>query len=133
MSHQLSMSVQNNSSYTLKTYSVSHSWDGNNENLNGQNLANGGASSPSVQITSGYTQYDWFTVQLTFDVLGVRQTNFYCNSSYSQNGCVVSVHDTSLDLQYFSNGTYETGCNGKSYSGAFEDEANQTDPLKKAS
>ncbi len=59
MSHQLSMLVQNNSSHTLLSYSVAHSWDGHNEIIRGNNLANGVTSSPSVEIISGYTQYDW--------------------------------------------------------------------------
>jgi hypothetical protein len=42
MSHQLSLQIQNDSSYTLKSYSVGHSWDGHNELLSGNNLANGG-------------------------------------------------------------------------------------------
>lgn len=130
MSHQLNMLVQNNSSYTLKSYSVCHSWDGHNEILNGANLANGGADSASIRITSGYTQFDWFTVQLIFDVAGVRQTNFYCNSSYDQDKCVISVHDDYLDLQYYSGSTYKTGCKHKAYSGQFMDEKNQTDPVK---
>ena len=130
MSHQLSMRVQNNSSHTLVSYSVSHSWDGHNENLPGTNLPNGGAYSAPVQITSGYTQYDWFTVQFTFDVEGARPTNFYCNSSYDQDGCVVSVHDDYVDLQYFSGSTYMTGCNHKAYSGEFKDEIKQIDPVK---
>jgi|GEM_PF-2841675 len=130
MSHQLSMVVQNNSSYTLKTYSVVHSWNEHSNILTGNNLPNGGTDSPSIQITSGYTQYDWFTVQLCFDVIGIRQTDFYCNSSYDQDRCVVSIRDGSLDLKYFSGNKYKTGCIHKAYSGSFEDEINQTDPAK---
>jgi len=130
MSHQLSFQIQNDSSHTLKSYSVAHSWDGNNELLNGNNLANGGAKSHSIQITSGYTQYDWFTIQLDFDVLGVRQTNFYCNSSYDQNQCIMDIHDDALDCNYYENGAYKTGCNHKAYSGLYMDEKNQRDPVK---
>jgi len=130
MSHQLSMRIQNSSSYTLKSYSVVHSWDGHNENLKGNNLANENAQSPSVQITSGYTQFDWYTIQLDFDVLGVRQTNFYCNSSYDQNECVMIIHDDALDCNYYENGKFMTGCANKSYSGLYKDEKNQTDPVK---
>ena len=130
MSHQLNMYVQNNSNYTLNSYSVVHSWNGHNTILKGENLKNGGTISHSAQITSGYTQFDWFTVQLVFDVIGVRQTNFYCNSSYDQNKCIVSIHDDYLDLLYYHGDTYKTGCKHKAYSGEYEDEINQTDPVK---
>jgi hypothetical protein len=130
MSHQLSLQVKNDSSYTLLTYSVAHSWDGHNELLKGTNLANGGTLSPSIQITSGYTQFDWYTVQLEFDTIGVRQTNFYCNSSYDQNKCIMDLHDGSLDCKYYENDTYMTGCDNKAYSGLYMDEQNQIDPVK---
>jgi hypothetical protein len=131
MSRTLSMLVQNNSSYTLTSYSISHSWDGNNENLTGSNLANNGTKSAPINITSGYTQYDWFTVQLTFDTQGARQTNFYCNSSSDDTQCIVVVNDDSVDLQYyFSNGNYDTVCDGKSFSGDFKAERDQIDPRK---
>jgi len=130
MSHTLTMNVQNNSSYTLRSYTVAHSWDGHNEILRGDNLSNGGTNSPSIQITSGYVQYDWYTVQFDFDVIGVRQTNFYCNSSNKENKCVVSVHDKSLDLEYYVGSNYSSGCKNKGYSGEFQAEIDQVDPVK---
>ena len=130
MSHQLTLQVQNNSNHTLKSYSVIHSWDGHHELLNGSNLSNGGIKSPSIEITSGYTQFDWYTIQLDFDVLGPRQTNFYCNSSYDQNQCVMVISDDALDCNYYQDGVFITGCNHKAYSGLFMDEVNQIDPAK---
>lgn len=130
MSHELSMLVRNNSSYTLRTYSVSHSWNGHNENLHGANLGNKGAESASIQITSGYTQYDWYTVQFDFDKIGVRQTNFYCNSSNDQDKCVVDVYDDYVDLLYYVGDKYDTGCKKKHYSGEFKAEEEQKDPVK---
>jgi hypothetical protein len=129
MSHELAMSVKNSSSYTLRKYSVTHSWNDHNENLSGDNLGKG-SQSASIQITSGYTQYDWYTVQLTFDTIGVRQTNFYCNSSYDENQVIVDVFDTYLDLNYFHDGSPKTSCKHKGYSGLFQDEIDQKDPVK---
>lgn len=129
MSHTLALSVKNSSSHTLKSYSICHSWNGHNTICKGDNLAKD-QQSASVEMTSGYTQYDWFTVQLDFDVAGVRQADFYCNSSYDENKCLLEVYDDHLDVRYYDGDTYKTGCNNKHYSGQFADEQNQTDPAK---
>ncbi|WP_064966608.1 hypothetical protein [Tenacibaculum ovolyticum] len=133
MSHTLDMYVRNKSSYTIRSYSVSHSWDGHNENLNGRNLPNGGGESHKIKITSGYSNYDWYTVQITFDGLGVRQTDFYCNSSQSNKRIVIEIFDGWLDCNYYDNsssGGYDTGCNHKHWSGEFVDEEKQLDVKK---
>ncbi len=131
MSHVLQMQVQNNSSLTLTWFSIAHSWDGHNELLTGGPLAPG-AYSNLIPITSGYTQFDWYTVQLVFGTNLVRQTNFYCNSSHNDGQVLFNLHDDYLDCMYYSapGGTYHSGCKHKEYSGLFQDEIDQKDPVK---
>ncbi len=116
MSRTLKLSIENKSSHTILNYSVAHSWNEHQHLLSGTNLPVG-ATSHSIEITSGYTQYDWYTVQLVFDQAGVRQTNFYCNSSSNHDQCILEIRDKDLDVKYFEKGRYDTGCNNKHYSG----------------
>lgn len=129
MARTLKLSVKNAAGHTITAYSVCHSWDGHSTICQGTNLADG-AESVSVEMTSGYVNYDWFTVQLTIDSVGTRQTNFYCNSSSSEIKCIVEVHDTFVNLQYFDAKGNKNGCDKKHYSGEFQDEQDQEDPAK---
>lgn len=118
MSHQLSMSVLNKSVYAIKNFSVSHVWDDHTNNLSGEDLAIGESSSTQM-ITSGYTQFDWYTVQVTFaDANNTSKTmDFYCNSSYSQNKVVLEIYSSHLNCRYYNKktGNYETGCLDKGW------------------
>jgi hypothetical protein len=76
-------------------------------------------------ITSGYTQYDWYTVSVTFGDPNntQKQMDFYCNSSYSQNTVVLEITMSHLNCRYYAGGlpppegqgTYDTGCLDKGW------------------
>jgi hypothetical protein len=114
MSHSLDMYASNKSDMTLSSFSITHTWDGDTDNLNGTNLI-AGASSPPQNITSGYTEYDWYTIQVTFENGVSQQANFYCNSSYSQNAVYMDIYSDTVSCLYFADDTYETGCPNKSW------------------
>lgn len=118
MSHTLEMYVKNCSQYAIKHYSVTHTWDDKGNNLRGENLSVG-ATSASQSITSGYSQYDWYTVQVTFadPNESTKTMDFYCNSSYSQNKVVLEVYTSHLNCRYYNKDTakYEAGCLDKGW------------------
>ncbi|WP_157604202.1 hypothetical protein [Pseudoalteromonas aliena] len=101
MSHKLKMYIRNDSSHPLKSYSVSHTWNDHTNNLNGENLAISQLSR-SQEITSGYNEHDWYTVQLTFADTdsSSKQTDFYCDSSHSEKVVTLYIHDDYLDCAY---------------------------------
>lgn len=129
MSRKLKLSVKNLSSHTVRSFSVCHTWDGHGTVCQGTMLAND-QESPSVEMTSGSIKYDWFTVQLDIDGLGVRQTDFYCNSSANDVKCMVAVHETYVNLIYTSKDGNTDGCNDKRYSSMYQDEQNKVDSVK---
>ncbi len=118
MSHTLEMYVENESAYAIKHYSVTHTWDGIGNTLSGENLAKRDISAAQT-ITSGYTQYDWYTVQVTFadPKESTKTMDFYCNSSYSQNKVILKVYTSHLDCRYYNkvSGEFETGCLDKGW------------------
>ena len=114
MSRELRFKAVNKSGYDLINFTVTHSWNGKTHLLSGTNLPNN-AVSDSVEITSGYTQYDWFAVVLNFKDLGYRSTQFYCNSSSYHTACEIKIKKDDCDLRYFKGNDDDTGCNNKSY------------------
>ena len=106
MSHTLEMSVKNCSQYALKSFSITHTWDDNGNNLSGVDLAKD-ATSAAQSITSGYTQKDWYTVQVTFadPNTSTKTMDFYCNSSYSQNKVVLEIYTSHLNCRYYNKDT----------------------------
>lgn len=118
MSHELDMYVENTSQYALKSFSVTHTWDDIGNTLSGENLKKG-ATSASQVIKSGYTQYDWYTVQVTFadPNESTKTMDFYCNSSYSQNKVRLQIYTSHLNCRYYNKdtGKYETGCLDKGW------------------
>jgi hypothetical protein len=117
MSHTLDMYVKNISQqYSLVSYIVTHIWDSNGNTLQGANLAIDDTSS-SQTITSGYVQYDWYTITATFsDANNTTKTmNFYCNSSHSQDKVVLEISASHVNCRYYVNGVYDTGCLDKSW------------------
>jgi hypothetical protein len=124
MSHVLNMYVKNISGYSIKSVNAVHTWDGNTNILAATNIPNNGFSAPQ-SITSGYTQYDWYTVNVTFGDPNNTQKmmDFYCNSSYSQNTVVLEITMSHLNCRYYANGlpppegtgTYDTGCLDKGW------------------
>lgn len=133
MSRSIILKIQNNSSYAIKSYAIVHSWNDHTDILSGTDLAKGGTMGKEVTITSGYVEFDWYTVQIVFDVNGsrVRQTDFYCNSSKNDTVCVMEIGDNYVNCNYSNIKGEDTGsCKHKKYSMAFEDEQKQTDPKK---
>jgi hypothetical protein len=113
MSHTLNMTVYNNSQHTLTKCSVTHDWDGvvNSIDCNGLNPKE---SSPIQTITSGYTQYDWYNVDVRYANGKTLVTRFYCNSSYAQDAVQIRIDDGEVcDCIYFEGGKDTTGCYDK--------------------
>lgn len=120
MSHKLKLSVYNASDYELKSYKVHHEWDGHNETLEGENLGKS-ASSDEITITTGYTQFDNWKVNVIFDRKknADQDVSFYCNSSHSDTGVVIRVKNKSVNCEY-SKGSNPTGsCNNKHFNSIF--------------
>lgn len=118
MSHTLEMYVRNSSSQTIKNFHVTHTWDGHANVLQGDGLAVK-TTSTSQEITSGYTQYDWYNISLEFADAAktVRTTSFYCNSSNDQGTVILEVFDDYIDCNYYlkKGEKYDTGCKNKSW------------------
>ena len=124
MSHTMNMYVKNISGYSIKSVTATHTWDGNTNVLTASNIADSAISAPQ-SITSGYTQYDWYTVIVTFGDPNntQKQMDFYCNSSYSQDTVVLEVTMSHLNCRYYAGGlpppdgkgTYDTGCLDKGW------------------
>ena len=114
MSRKLDFSVVNDSGHNLTSYTIVHSWNGKSHVLTGADLANNEISA-SIEITSGYTQYDWFAVVVNIEDIGYRSTQFYCNSSSYHGVCRIRIKEKNCDLRYFRDGKDDTGCNNKSY------------------
>jgi len=124
MSHVMNMYVKNVSGYSLKSVNAVHTWDGNTNILTANNIPDNGLSA-AQSITSGYTQFDWYTVSVTFGDPNntQKQMDFYCNSSYSQNTVVLELTMSHLNCRYYAGGlpppegqgTYDTGCLDKGW------------------
>ena len=113
MSHVMNMYVKNISGYSIKSVNAVHTWDGNTNILTENNILDNGLSTPQ-SITSGYTQYDWYTVSVTFGDPNntQKQMDFYCNSSYSQNTVVLEITMSSSQLQVLCRRTTSPGRTG---------------------
>jgi len=112
----MKMTVKNNANKTLKRCSVVHDWDDNVDRLDCNGLAPQ-ATSHVQTITSGYTQYDWYNVDVEYGDGSTRQqlvTRFYCNSSYAQDAVqIVIKEDGTCDCVYYEGDTVATGCYDK--------------------
>jgi hypothetical protein len=118
MSRQLQMTVKNLSNEAID-YSVTHVWDSNADTNSGKGLSNqtGSNESAGVIITSGFSNYDWYTVVVTFysSPQVTRSQHFYCNSSSGQDAVVIEVFDSHVHCKYYIGGTYDTGCKDKGW------------------
>ena len=118
MSHIMDMFVKNIGHTEIQSFSVVHVWDSKGNTLKGTNLAPKGEAGPQ-EITSGYSNYDWYTIQVTFaDATATTKTmDFYCNSSYSQNKVVIEICSSHVNCRYYNKdtGKYETGCLDKGW------------------
>ncbi|PMO43606.1 hypothetical protein BCT11_08805 [Vibrio sp. 10N.222.52.B12] len=118
MSRELTMYIRNDSSYDLKSYNITHTWNGHSNNLSGSNLAKGHRSNGQA-ITSGYNEHDWYTVQVTFADTkeSVKMTDFYCDSSKSEKNVTLYIHDKYLDCAYSESKSdpdkHSSSCNKK--------------------
>lgn len=115
MSHTMRMEVYNNSQQTLDKCSVTHDWDGHVNSIDCPGL-NPKETSKVETITSGYTNYDWYNVDVRYSDGTTLVTRFYCNSSYSQDRVQIRVEDGQVcDCIYFDSGSgsVATGCYGK--------------------
>lgn len=112
MSHTMPMTVLNQSSQTLSSYNVSHDWDGNVNACAGTNLLVNQSSFP-VTITTGYTQHDYYTVNITFADGSTFDTKFYCDSSHDQTSVVIQINNNDCNCVYYKDGGVETGCYNK--------------------
>lgn len=113
MSHNLNMQVYNNAPQTLTRCSVTHDWNGIANTIDCHGL-NNGESSRIETITSGYTEYDWYNVDVRYANGKTLLTRFYCNSSYSQDAVQIRIEDGEVcDCIYFESGKVTTGCYAK--------------------
>ena len=77
MSHKLKLYAYNNTTHTLKTFSIAHSWNDNSESLDGSNLPTKQRST-SIEITTGYgPEEDWYTIIADIDTIGTKSTDFF--------------------------------------------------------
>jgi len=109
------MYAENQSGQTLRTFGISHTWDGNTDNLSSPPSLDNGARSRPQNITSGYVQYDWYTIQVTFDNGVSKQQDFYCNSSSSHNRVDIVIYSSHVDCRYYVDDNYDTGCLDKGW------------------
>jgi len=120
MSHNMKMYVCNHTSHTIKSFSVTHSWDSHTKTLDGINLATKEKSAP-VEIETGYgPQKDWYTIEVEIDNIGAKSTDFYCNSSHDHNSVMIAFHDDFVNCNYYTqekpwDHNIDTACSNKSY------------------
>ncbi len=120
MSHKLAMYAYNNTSHTINSFNITHSWDDNTDTLEGKNLKSKGESA-SKEVTTGYgPERDWYTIQVDIDTIGNKSTDFYCDSSQDHRSVVISFHDGYVNCNYYTvnppwGKKIDTSCKKKSY------------------